>query len=247
MILLFTDFGYDGPYVGQLRTVLASEAPGVHVVDLMHDAPAHDPKAGAYLLAALVERMPADCICLAVVDPGVGGDRPPVILELDGRRFVGPGNGLFEIAQRRAEAVRAWQIDWRPPSLAATFHGRDLFAPVAAALARGELPPASPLPDRWRRAADRPGADWPDDLAAAIYVDRFGNVMTGLRAASLSRGAGIALGGITAARADKFCDVPPGRAFWYENSLGLVELAVNRGRAADLPGLAVGTSIDVAD
>jgi S-adenosyl-L-methionine hydrolase (adenosine-forming) len=82
-----------------------------------------------------------NCV-LCVVDPGVGGARPAIILEADGRWYVGPGNGLFELVQRRAKKTRSWDIDWQPERLSASFHGRDLFAPVAGMLARGELPPA---------------------------------------------------------------------------------------------------------
>lgn len=225
MLLLFTDFGYDGPYVGQMHAVLVAAAPGVPVIDLMHDAPLCDPKAAAYLLAALAPRMLPGCICVAVVDPGVGGPRPPVIAEADGRRFVGPGNGLFELVMRRADVKRAEIIDWSPPQLSHSFHGRDLFAPVAAMLATGQAPPT-------RDTTERPGQDWPDDLAKAIYVDRFGNVMTGLRAAAVGREAAIGAGGAMLRAARTFSDVPRGHAFWYENSIGLVEIAVNAGSAA---------------
>src|SRR3546814_4875745 len=113
-ILLFTDFGLAGPYVGQVKAVLAEAAPDAPVIDLMHDAPAHAPRPSAYLLAALASDMPADAVCLAVVDPGVGSDRPAVVLAADGRWFVGPGNGLFEPLRRRTRRVRRWRIAWAP-------------------------------------------------------------------------------------------------------------------------------------
>ena len=145
MIHLFTDFGLDGPYAGQMHSVLARAAPGVPVIDLMHDAPVRDPHWSAYLLAALATEMGPDSVCVAVIDPGVGGARPPLIVSADGVRFVGPGNGLFEIVQRRAAQAMAWTIDWRPEKLSASFHGRDLFAPVAAMLDQGRV--AHPQPD----------------------------------------------------------------------------------------------------
>lgn len=225
MLLLFTDFGYDGPYVGQMHAVLATECPEMPVIDLMHDAPLYDPKAAAYLLAALVPNTPESCICIGVVDPGVGSARAPVIVEADGRRFVGPGNGLFEIVLRRAAVKRAEIIDWSPPQLSHSFHGRDLFAPVAAMLAKGQPPPT-------RDIGERPGRDWPDDLAEAIYIDRFGNVMTGLRAAAVAQEAVIGIGTAKLRAARTFSDVARGEAFWYENSIGLVEIAVNGGSAA---------------
>ncbi|MBE9551926.1 MAG: SAM-dependent chlorinase/fluorinase, partial [Proteobacteria bacterium] len=147
MIHIFTDFGLDGPYAGQMRGVLARAAPGVPVIDLMHDAPVRNPYRSAYLLAALAAEMGPDSVCVAIVDPGVGGARPPVVVSADGKRFVGPGNGLFEIVQRRAARARAWTIDWRPEKLSVSFHGRDLFAPAAALLARDEWPACSPMAD----------------------------------------------------------------------------------------------------
>ena len=141
MIVLFTDFGLQGPYTGQMKAVLWRMAPGIPAVDLFADAPVGNPKASAYLLAAYAEWFAAGTVFLAVVDPGVGGTRPPIILEADGRWYVGPGNGLFELVERRATSKRSWDIDWRPERLSASFHGRDLFAPVAAMLARDEPPP----------------------------------------------------------------------------------------------------------
>ena len=138
MILLFTDFGTEGPYVGQMKAVLQAAAGPVPVVDLMHDAPAARPKPAAYLLAALLPALPRDAVVLAVVDPGVGGPRDPLAARLDGRFLVGPDNGLFEPSAARAADAAWFRITWRPERLSASFHGRDLFAPVAARLAVGE-------------------------------------------------------------------------------------------------------------
>ena len=97
MIVLFTDFGLQGPYTGQMKAVLQQMAPGMPAIDLFADAPVGNPKASAYLLAAYAEWFAAKTVFLCVVDPGVGGTRPPIILEADGRWYVGPGNGLFEL------------------------------------------------------------------------------------------------------------------------------------------------------
>jgi S-adenosylmethionine hydrolase len=243
MIHIFTDYGLKGPYAGQVRGVLAREAPGVAVIDLMHDAPPRDPFRSAYLLAALATAMGPDSVCIAVVDPGVGGERPPVIVSADGKRFVGPGNGLFEIVRRRAARARAWTIDWRPEELSASFHGRDLFAPAAAMLARDAWPACSPMAEDWLDDPRRPGASWPDDLAEAIYSDGFGNVMTGLRAAGLGERATIEVAGKLFSRARTFGDVAESQGFWYENALGLVEIAVNGGNAARQYGIDVGDPV----
>jgi len=241
MIVLFTDFGLHGPYTGQMKAVLHRMAPDTPVIDLFADAPAGNPKASAYLLAAYAAWFPAGTVFLCVVDPGVGGTRPPVMLEADGRRYVGPGNGLFELVERRAGQTRRFDIDWKPERLSASFHGRDLFAPVAAMLARGEPPPGQPRND----VADR-RPDWPDDLSEIVYVDHFGNAMTGLRAATLSHNPRLAAAGQVLERAETFGSRPPGAAFWYENSNGLAEIAVNQGRADHALGLAIGAPVEIA-
>jgi S-adenosyl-L-methionine hydrolase (adenosine-forming) len=239
LIALFTDFGLQGPYSGQMKAVLHQMAPGKSIIDLFADAPVGNPKASAYLLAAYAPWFPAGTVFLCVVDPGVGGARPPIILEADGRWYVGPGNGLFELIQRRAGETRSWQIDWKPERLSASFHGRDLFAPVAAMLARGEPPPGRPYQDGGHRQ------DWPDDLREIVYVDHFGNAMTGVRAATLPSDARLAAAGQVLERARTFSDLPPGAAFWYENSNGLAEIAVNLGRADHDLGLTIGNPVEI--
>ena len=179
-------------------------------------------------------------VFLCVVDPGVGGARPALILEADGRWYVGPGNGLFELIERRARKTRSWDIDWKPKQLSASFHGRDLFAPVAAMLALGEPPPGQPRGD----GADR-RADWPDDLCEIVYIDHFGNGMTGLRAAMLPPNARFVAAGQELERERTFSDRSPGAAFWYENSNGLAEIAVNQGRADRDLGLAIGIPVEI--
>jgi S-adenosyl-L-methionine hydrolase (adenosine-forming) len=240
MIVLFTDFGLEGPYTGQVKTVLYRTAPGVPVVDLFSDAPAGKPKPAAYLLAAYSVWFPPGTVLLAVVDPGVGGKRAAVIVEADGRWYVGPDNGLFELVTRRADRPRSWEILARPTAMSATFHGRDLFAPAAGQLARGELPAGPP-----RRDAIGRQPDWPDDLPEVVYVDRYGNALTGLRALLLPDGARLSAAGRVLSRARTFSDVPVGEAFWYENSNGLAEIAVNSGRADAVLGIAIGTPVSI--
>jgi S-adenosyl-L-methionine hydrolase (adenosine-forming) len=240
MIALFTDFGLHGPYTGQMKAVLHRMAPRVPVINLFADAPVGNPKASAYLLAAYAPWFPVRTVFLCVVDPGVGGTRPSVILEADGRWYVGPGNGLFELIQRRAGEAHSWDIDWTPERLSASFHGRDLFAPVAGMLARGEPPPGRP---RENDADRRP--DWPDDLCEVVYVDHFGNAMIGVRAVTLPPNTRLAVAGRMVGRARTFSDLPPSAAFWYENSNGLVEIAVNQGRADRELDLVIGTSVEL--
>lgn len=242
MIALFTDFGLAGPYTGQMKAVLQLQAPAIPVIDLFADAPLRAPKPGAYLLAPYAAWFPARTIFLAVVDPGVGSARSPVFLEADGRWYVGPDNGLLEIVQRRARVLRSWEITWRPDGIAPSFHGRDLFAPVAAKLALREMPPG-----RLRGQDEGRQPDWPEDLPEIIYIDHYGNAITGIRASVLPAQAALRLAsGVTIARARTFSDVPAGAALWYENANGLAEIAVNLGRADSVLGLAVGAPLTIA-
>ena len=237
MIFTFTDFGLAGPYLGQVKAVLWPHP----VFDLFADVPAFRVQEAAYLLAAYVEKLPPDCLIFAVVDPGVGGERPPVALKLDGRWLVGPGNGLFEIAQRRANSVDNYLITDIGDDVSASFHGRDIFAPVIGKLAAGANPG-----DIGLRPKPQPRfADWPDDLARLVYRDFYGNLMTGLRAAKLPAGARLRIRGEIIARARTFSDVEPGKAFWYENSNGLTEIAVNSGSAAVSLGADVGSLVEI--
>ncbi|KIL98779.1 hypothetical protein CCC_02229 [Paramagnetospirillum magnetotacticum MS-1] len=239
MIVFFTDFGAQGPYLGQMEMVIRRALPTEPVVNLLADAPRFDPKSSAYLLAALSPGIPRQSVVLAVVDPGVGGERLPLVVEADGVLFVGPDNGLFEPLIRRSGSIRAWEIVWRPERMSASFHGRDLFAPIAARLAAGLGPEDAGC--RTMEAPRRP--DWPDDLAAIIYHDHYGNAWTGLRAAILGETTVLRAGGHDFHRARTFSDVPPGKGFWYENSAGLAEIAVNGGSAARLPSLALGACV----
>ena len=243
MIVLFSDFGPAGPYVGQVKAAIATAAPGVPVIDLFADAPAADPFRAAYLLAAYDDRFGPGTVFLAIVDPGVGGSRPPVALSADGRWYVGPGNGLFEIVMRRAADAALHRISWVPDWLSTSFHGRDLFAPVAAQIALGNIRPFLAAGD----GLEMPGADWPDDLAEIVYVDHYGNAMTGLRGGAVSPHAILAVAESRILHAAVFSAVPEGSSFWYVNSNGLVEIAVNRGHAASRLGLKIGMRVIIEE
>ena len=239
LIVMFTDFGLEGPYVGQVKAVLASQAPQSTVIDLFADAPAHDPEAAAYLLAAYSGGFPPGTVFLCVVDPGVGDrNRAPVVVSADGHWFVGPDNGLFNVIASRAKETKWFDITWRPDHLSNSFHGRDLFAPVAAMLAVGRE-----IPGDERAANDTD--PWPGDLEKIIYIDNFGNAITGIRAASLGAKDQLTAGGHTLQRARTFSDVPENEGMWFENANELAEIAVNCGRADQEFDLVVGTDVTV--
>jgi S-adenosylmethionine hydrolase len=239
MIVFFTDFGPSGPYVGQMRSAVTKRAPNEAIIELLSDAPAFNPKASAYLLAALAPDFPDDAIFLCVVDPGVGGDRLPLIIKVGNQVFIGPDNGLFSIVARRSSTVSAQKITWKPDYLSASFHGRDLFAPVAAMISTGETVSSEPLS---MDTLAQP--DWPEDLESIIYIDHFGNAMTGIRAKTLSSLTRLEWRENNFSYARTFSSVESGAAFWYENANGLAEISINQGRADNL-GLAVGDPISI--
>lgn len=233
-IFLFSDFGAADLYVGQVKAVLDAEAPAVHVIDLFHDVPRFDVASGAHLLAALARRLPPGAVTIAVVDPGVGGERAPIALEADGRWFIGPDNGLLSVLAARARTRRSFLIDWMLEPESASFHGRDLFAPAAAHIARGVVDMRSRAPGAL--AVQLGGGDLP----RVIHVDHYGNAITGVRAAALNRATEVTVAARTLRHARVFSAAAPGELFWYENSIGLLEIAANQASAAALLGVGVG-------
>ena len=213
-------------------------APKIPVVDALHDAPDFGIEPAAHLLAALAGEYPRGSVFLAVVDPGVGGKRDAIVVRADGRVFVGPDNGLLSVLWQRARSKKCFRIAWRPRRLTTSFHGRDLFAPVAAAL-------ATRVPRGWLAAKLAPDVLLPpEELARVIYIDHYGNCMTGIRARSVRRDARLLVGKRRLLHARTFNDARG--AFWYENSLGLVEISVPRRSAARALRLRVGYAIRIA-
>jgi S-adenosylmethionine hydrolase len=238
VIVLFSDFGIRDPYVGQVKARLAEYAPAHQVVDLLHEVPDFNPHAGAHLLAAFAPNFPSGSVFLAVVDPGVGTPRDAVVVLAGGCWFVGPDNGLLSVVAKRHPDTRLWRITWQPDALMPTFHGRDLFAIIAADIARGEFP------DSKLATIDKLNVEFETgDLPRVIYIDHFGNAWTGVR--DIPKNARVSAGGELFKHGESFGFVGKGEGFWFMNSVGLLELAVNRGSAAAEYGLKVGDPIQV--
>jgi hypothetical protein len=221
MIVLLTDFGIHDPYIGQIHLRLSVLAPAVPVIDLFHGLPDFAIEAAAYLLPAYCRHVPPGAVIMGVVDPGVGGSRRAIAFKADGRYYVGPDNGLFEMVARRAGVDTALSLAI-PPDAAASFHGRDVFAPAAATLACGGSLGDLQVPlTRFR--------EWPDEGYKILYIDHYGNAITGVRARLEHRT--LTVRGRTLMRAHTFGDRPDGEPFFYENANGLIEIAAY-GRSA---------------
>jgi len=245
ILTFLSDYGLEDDFVGVCHGVVATVAPDVRVIDVSHGVPRHDVRTGAIVLRRALPYFPAG-VHLAVVDPEVGTQRRAIALRCadDGRILVGPDNGLLSLAAPRfggiVEAIDVTRSPHRLESAAATFHGRDVFAPIAAALAAGaELSAAGdPLdPDELvRLEMPLAGLDGDELIAHAIAFDRFGNVMLDVEHEELT-GSGLRLGtpvrvnGTDARYAVTFADVDLGELLLYEDAYRTLSLAVNRGSA----------------
>lgn len=241
LIALITDFGSNGPYVGQIKGILCTTL-NACVVDLIADLPAFRPDLAAYLLPQLTLDMPNNVLYLCVVDPGVGSSRAALAIQADGNWFLGPDNGLLSIVIRRAKHYTIWHIALKPDRLSTSFHGRDIFTPAAVAIVNGKN---ESLLEPTLRFNDMIGYNWPNDLRKIIYKDHYGNLYSGIRANTIPRSTRVKIGTQSLNFANTFSEVPKGTAFWYENAFGLLELAVNCGSATKVLKLIPGDTIEL--
>jgi hypothetical protein len=245
IVTLLTDYGTADSYVGEMKGVLLSGAPGATLVDITHAVPPGEVVAGAYVLGRSWPRFPEGTVHLAVVDPGVGTSRAALAMRARGHFFVGPDNGIFSSVLRATE-VEVVRLP-TPPVASPTFHGRDLFAPAAAALARGDL--LLSLGDRFtgiprRLSAADPHYEGKMVVGEVIYVDRYGNLITNLTPEHVPPYAVIEAESLVIGPVrTTFGDVPPGGLLAYLGSGGMVEVAVRDGSAARRLGLGVGGRI----
>lgn len=239
MITFLSDYGPGDEYVGVVEGVIARIAPDVRVLHLGHGVPPQDVRTGARRLARSLPFVPAG-VHLAVVDPGVGGARRAVAIRCGARWLVGPDNGLLEPAASAFgidEVVDVSESPWRLQPVSATFHGRDVFGPVAAHLALGHRPDGPRIDgDQLLRPSPLPAGK-----VHVVEVDGFGNLITD---AALPPSA-VRIAGHDVALGRTFCDVEPGGLVIYEDSAGDVAVAVNGGSAAALLGVRAGDELDL--
>ena len=261
VITFLTDFGLQDDFVGTCHGVMAGIAPDAHVIDLTHGIEPQAILQGAMILRNTVHFMPVG-VHLAVVDPDVGGDRRAVAVRTtDGRTFVGPDNGLLMLAADELGVEAARELTekrYRLPEVSRTFHARDVFAPVAAHLAAGvaleELGPVVDPATLVRIQIPAPDVGRSRVSATVVAVDRFGNVATNVRPVHLEA-LGISTGDRVELRltfdryyavaAETFADAQPGELILYEDSYGLVTVAISRGNAARLMGVRSGDELRI--
>lgn len=252
IVTLTTDFGLEDWFVGTLKAVLLGRCPNLHIVDLTHATPPGDIPAGAFALRMACGYFPPGSIHVAVVDPGVGSSRPALAARTPDATFVGPDNGLLSWALAGAARVEVRRLEnpdfWLTP-VSATFHGRDVFAPVAAHLAAGgAFARIGPVVTDWVRLPwpepRRLSTGWEGEV---VYVDRFGNAITNLpaslAAAEPRTGLRVLAGERSLPVGTCYQSVAPGEAVAVAGSTGLIELAVRDGSASGTLGVRRGDQV----
>ncbi|HZT92793.1 MAG TPA: SAM-dependent chlorinase/fluorinase [Gaiellaceae bacterium] len=261
-ITFLTDFGLEDDFVGTCHGVIACIAPEARVIDVTHGIAPQAVLQGALVLRATTRYMPVG-VHLAVVDPGVGGRRRAVAIAThDGRTFVGPDNGLLALAadERGIEVVHELVDErYRLQDVSRTFHARDVFAPAAAHLSAGvdiaEVGPAVEPATLVRVEVPEPAVGRTQVTATVLAIDRFGNVATNVRREHVERlgvepgdrlEIRLTLDRYYAVAASTFADAPAGELIVYEDSYGLVTVAISNGNAVRLTGVRVGDELRIA-
>lgn len=248
-ISFLSDFGTADPYVGIVHAVIAGIAPATRVIDITHHVPPQAIAVGALLLRSAVDYFPAGTVHLAVVDPGVGSARSPIIAVTERALLVGPDNGLLEpsaraLGLREVRRIEDESVFLRP--LSRTFHARDVFGPVAAHLAAGRSPQSfGPRLATMAAAADAVAHDDGTAIEGRIvHIDHFGNLISNINAADVRMDAVVSIGDHRLDRlSTSYADVPGGQILAVVGSWGTVEIACNGGSAAVALGARVGDVI----
>ena len=244
IVTLLTDFGTVDGYVGEMKGVILSASVQSTIVDITHDIPPQDVDRARLVVARVWRRFPAGTIHVVVVDPGVGSERAGLCVESEGRYLVGPDNGVLSPALL-IPAARATRLPL-PTTASATFHGRDVFAPCAASLARGEAfeslgePAVTPIVRRTPEPVRRANGELDGEI---IVIDRFGNCVTNLFG---FRAGTVTIGSRRVPVCHTYADVSLGEAVAVVGSAGFIEVAVRDGNAAETLKLARGSRVTLS-
>jgi S-adenosyl-L-methionine hydrolase (adenosine-forming) len=249
IVTLTTDFGTRDHYVAAVKAVLVRHCPQVRLIDVTHQVPRHDILCGSITLERAIDGFPPGTVHLAVVDPGVGTDRRILVASINRQLVVCPDNGLLTWAWHRHGAGEARELTWRPPAHSDVFHGRDIMAPAAGMLARGEAVQSLARPIDDPVMLDIAPAGPTATRGRVIHVDHFGNATTNvshealrsLPAAHRVRIRGKRIGKLRRT----YWDVEPGKPLALIGSSGLLEIAVRDGSAVEVLKLKVGDEVVV--
>jgi S-adenosyl-L-methionine hydrolase (adenosine-forming) len=254
IITLTTDFGLLDGYVGAMKGVLLSLCPEAQMVDISHEIRPQAVQQAAFVLSTVVPYFPPGTVHLVVVDPTVGSERRPLVIETGRAFYVAPDNGVLSLALQRdpaRQAVHLTDARYRLAQVSATFHGRDIFAPAAAHLAcgtnPGEMGDPIPLSELVTLPAMEPQPRRDGLLQGQIlHIDRFGNLITNFRIPdTVSQITVMAAGRRIEKQSRTFADVEPGELLAYQGSSGYLEIAVREGNAARTLRLEIGDPVQV--
>jgi len=254
MLTLTTDFGLQDVYVGVMKGVIANINPHLNVVDLTHDISPQNIAAGRFALMNAVPYFPRDTVHIGVIDPGVGSDREGCAIAFSNGFLVGPDNGLFSGVLHQFPAQKAVSLTnpkyWRSETVSSTFHGRDIFAPVAAYLASGvpiqELGEDIPIDHLQEFSFPSPQFSDNQMIGYVQYIDYFGNLITNIPAIEVRGNEwNITVNNQTIPRGRTYSDVAPHELIALIGSHGWVEIAVNQGSAVKALSLTYGDRVDI--
>ena len=247
IITLTTDFGLSDPFVGIMKGVILGIAPRAQIVDISHEIRSYDIVEGAFLIASAFRYFPEGTVHIVVVDPGVGSSRRPIAASANRHFFVAPDNGVLS-AVFEQEVYHITNRSLFLDSVSRTFHGRDIFSPVAAHVANGApIDSVGPrILDFLKKPLPKPRPQGDKTVGTVLRVDKFGNIITNLRRKDLTNDFTIRVAGLTITRLySSFSEAKPGEFFAIEGSTGFIELAVDQGSAADKLKVGRGAEIEV--
>jgi S-adenosylmethionine hydrolase len=247
IITLTTDFGRSDPYVAMMKGIILSINPNATIIDVTHQIPAHSMREGGMIIKESYTYFPSGTVHVGVVDPGVGGIRRPIAILVDNHFFVGPDNGLFSPiieTQCHTDVIHLNETRYWMHTISPTFHGRDIFAPIAAHLSLGTnlLLMGEKIDNPTLLPSPLPQKNNIDLVGEIIRVDHFGNLITNITEEHLgpfltAKDLAIRIGRITVKKiSTTYSDVPEGQPLALIGSSHLLEIAVNMGRAADYFG-----------
>jgi S-adenosyl-L-methionine hydrolase (adenosine-forming) len=247
IITLTTDFGLSDPFVGIMKGVILAITPNAQLVDISHDVPSYDIAEATFMVESMYRYFPDGTVHIVVIDPGVGSARRPLAAAAQGHLFVAPDNGVLStVLETEAYHIQNDRLFLNPVSQ--TFHGRDIFAPVAAQLAAGTpIESVGPrIRDFVRKPLPVPRREGGKIVGSVLRIDKFGNVITNVRRSDFSPKFTIRIAGSTVERfCATFSDADPGQLVAIEGSTGYIEIALNQGSAAERLNVSSGAEIEV--
>ena len=240
MITITTDLGYEDHYVGVMKGVILKINPEARIVDICHNVKKHNVRHASYILNAMIDYFP-EAIHIFVVDPGVGTRRKGIVAKLDNGYYVGPDNGILTLVEDRVNGI--YEITMK--EISKTFHGRDIFAPMAAYLSLGKKKYLKKVDNFVRYELQKPKREGNRLIGEIIHIDHFGNIITNIPSQMVGNPKNIVLYGMKLDFKETYGDAKKGELITLINSENFLEIAVNKGEASKMLNFSVGDKIEM--